>query len=373
MKELNLNAISKHRYTYNLILGGYTMSNYLQLRKFNEINLSDTFFDTLKEDYLEFTDWFNRKKDNEAYILEDNGMQGFLYIKSEVGPITDVKPVIQSSKCLKIGTLKINPHGTRLGERFIKKALDHATHDNAEVIYVTIFPKHAYLIELLKKYGFEEHGIKKTHNGEELVLIKHLTTHRDDIYLDYPRFHTNSAEKYLLAIYPDYHTKLFPDSILKNETFDILEDTSHTNSIHKIYICRMKQVQAMNKGDIVIIYRTGDSQGPAEYRSVATSLCIVEEVKCKDSFTNFDSFYNYVKDYSIFTKNELISWYNKNKYLYTIKMTYNAAFKKRLTRSRLINEIGIERETYWGFINLTNIQLQNILEKGEVNESLIID
>ena len=40
----------------------------VQKLKFGKIDLNDTFFDTLKEDYLGFDKWFIRKYDEEAYI-----------------------------------------------------------------------------------------------------------------------------------------------------------------------------------------------------------------------------------------------------------------------------------------------------------------
>lgn len=39
-------------------------------------------------------------------------------------------------------------------------------------IYVTIFDKHDYLINLFKRYGFHSAGVKKSDNGSENVLLK---------------------------------------------------------------------------------------------------------------------------------------------------------------------------------------------------------
>lgn len=114
------------------------MSDYLELKKFKDINLNDEFFDSLKNDYAEFEEWFKRKSDKEAYILEQDGnIMGFLYLKVEDGPINDISPILDVSKALKMGTLKIDAHGTKLGERFIKKTLDHAIYENSEVCYLS--------------------------------------------------------------------------------------------------------------------------------------------------------------------------------------------------------------------------------------------
>jgi hypothetical protein len=348
------------------------MSKYLEKLKFKEINLDDPFFNSLKSDYLGFEEWFKRKDEEETFVKHKNNLvEGFLYLKLENGPIEDVFPIITCGKALKIGTFKINPHGTRLGERFIKKALDYAVFNNAELCYVTIFERHEGLINLFAKYGFV-HLSKKSGPGEsELVFIKNLKEVRNDILFDYPLINTKNKQKFLLAIYPQYHSVMFPDSILKNENVNILEDVTITNSIHKTYVTRMS-VNRANPGDIFVIYRTKTEDQSAEYTSVATSVCVVEEVKSQYEFKNFEDFFKYATTYSIFDRDDLKKWYDVGK-CYAIKMTYNAALSKRLIRKKLIEEIGLDRQVRWSFIKITDNQFYRILEEGGVSESLIID
>ncbi|MEK3920607.1 N-acetyltransferase [Paenibacillus sp. FSL K6-2393] len=352
------------------------MNDYLVKQRFGDINLADPFFDSLKADYQEFEDWFNRKSDSEAYLHYNDGLvDGFLYYKCEEGPVEDIQPALDCASALKIGTFKIIPHGTRLGERFIKKALDYAIVNNVESCYVTIFDKEetAALIYLLKKYGFYVHGTKATQNGNELVLVKSLTEIQNDILKDYPLINTTDRDKYLLAIYPQYHSIMFPDSILNNESVDILEDVTYTNGIHKIYVTTMP-VNRTSPGDILVMYRTKTPNQSAEYTSVATSICIVEEVKSQSEFKDFEAFYKYASTYSVFDKNDLRDWYNKGG-CYTIKMTYNAALSKRLIRRKLIEGIGIDRQRKlrWSFFSLSDDQFSQILKEGGVSESIIID
>lgn len=94
-------------------------------KKFEEINLADQFFDSLKSDYKEFEEWFARKSDDFAYIheKEDGAINGFLYLKIENEAVTDIDPALPPAKRVKVGTFKIDAHGTKLGERFIKKFL----------------------------------------------------------------------------------------------------------------------------------------------------------------------------------------------------------------------------------------------------------
>jgi hypothetical protein len=51
-------------------------------------------------------------------------------------------------------------------------------------------------------------------------------------------------------------------------------------------------------------------------------------------------------------------------------MTYNVALKKRIVRHDLIEEIGLERNQYWGFFELTNEQFNKIAMKGDATKTL---
>ena len=131
--------------------------------------------------------------------------------------------------------------------------------------YVTVFPKHEGLIDLIQEFGFEEYGYK----GNERVFVKHMKRYTGDVNKDYPLVNLSNKRKYLLSIYPKYHTVMFPDSILTTENKNILTDISHTNSIHKIYICTMG-VDVLQYGDIIVLYRTAEYGRSAEYSAVAT-------------------------------------------------------------------------------------------------------
>lgn len=347
----------------------------LQLKKFKAINLSDPFFDTLKSDYQEFDVWFAKKSEDWAYVFESgNGsIEGFLYLKTENGVVQDTAPPLPPAHRIKVGTLKINAHGTKLGERFLKKIFDHAITENVEEIYLTVFEKHAPLVALLKKYGFEVRGSKSTPNGTELVLLKVLHGDYKNPDLSYPLINASGPNIYLLSVYPDWHTRLLPDSILNNESATIVQDVSHTNSIHKIYLAAMAGLDSLKSGDILIIYRTSDGDGPAHYRSVATSVCVVEGYQNINNFSSEKDFLDYCMPYSVFTEAELKGFWAKKKYPHIIRFTYNVALKKRITRGELIEEIELDSRAYWGFMPVTKDQFLNIVKKSEINESLIVN
>lgn len=350
------------------------LDNNLRQGRFGDINLDDPFFDSLKTAYSEFIGWFESKEEELAYFMtdDDGGMQAFLYLKEESGEITDVEPPLPNDLYLKMGTFKINAHGTKLGERFIKKTFDHALNKGIKNIYVTLFPEHEGLIEVLNRVGFQEVAEKITVNGIEKVLLKRIGNISGEVEADYPLIKL-SGRQYLLGIYPEYHTRLFPDSILNNEDAQILDDVSHTNSIKKIYICRMEDVQNLVRGDALVIYRTTDQPNRAWYRAVATSLCMVEEVKSKQDFSSLDNFLQYCLSRSVFSATELTRYFNTWPRLYVIKMTYNAALYNRIIRQRLAQEVGLDAERYWGFMDITSEQFRDIASLGGVDDSIIVD
>lgn len=59
----------------------------------------------------------------------------------------------------------------------------------------------------------------------------------------------------------------------------------------------MSEVENLKYGDIVVLYRTAEDNQKAEYSAVATSICVVEEVRQQYEFNSFDEFYKYASQY----------------------------------------------------------------------------
>ena len=53
-------------------------------------------------------------------------------------------------------------------------------------------------------------------------------------------------------------------------------------------------------------------------------------------------------------------------------MTYNIAFKKRVTNGQLQDDFEILPD-YWGVFDITDKQFNQIIKAGEVDESIIIN
>ena len=111
---------------------------------------------------------------------------------------------------LKISTLKVSDTGKRIGETFIKIIVEKAIKENVEEIYVTVFDKQEFLIDMLESYGFKKYTKKRTtrSNGEielENVLVKSMKNKENF----YPFFEINDNRIFLVPIRSKYHHLLF--------------------------------------------------------------------------------------------------------------------------------------------------------------------
>ena len=311
---------------------------------FAQVDLQDSFFDSFREDYIGFDKWFNKKADEIAYVCySNNSLSAFLYIKieEETENYSDIEPNFKRKKRLKIGTLKVTSNGFKIGERFLKIIFDNALQYNVSEIYVTIFdkrPEQARLIALLEEWGFNYFGNKGTATGDEKVYVKNFER-AQEINLLQPKktfpFISLGSKVYIVPIYPEYHTELFPDSILRTESpINFTENEPHRNALSKVYISR-SYVRNLKAGDIVIFYRTGGI-----YHGVSTTYGIVESVI--DNIPNETTFIQSCRKRSVFTDEQLKDhWnYRKNDKPFIVNFIYAYSFRKR-PNLKWLNENGI--------------------------------
>lgn len=357
----------------------------LQLQPFSAINLEDPFFDSLKTAYPEFCEWYAKKvaQGEKAYVFhfDDGRVADFLYMKIETESVTDVVPVLPAKRRLKVGTFKLLSRGTRRGERFMKKIMDKAMAEDVDEVYVTIYPTDElqYLIHLFGRFGFY-HKADKPHpstvSGQgatsEWVMVKDMRAVEGDALNDYPRMCTAGRRKWMLGIYPEWHTPLFPDSILTNESYDMVQDCTPTNGIFKIFISWNDECTQLMPGELLVIYRTGDGQASAWYRAVVTTVCTVLEVKKWSEFKKEEEYIDYTK-YSVFSENDRRNWFRSKKNLVVIKMLYNVAFSKRVIRKDLIENGVLDEKARVALLPLTDAQFKKIIELGQADERYFID
>ena len=351
----------------------------LSVRKalFGDLDLTDEFFASFKEDYPGFEGWFNKKAEETAYVCLSEGKPiAFLYLKLEgTGEdYSDISPPLSPKRRLKIGSFKVSLNGFRLGERFLKIVFDNALRLKVDEIYVTIFDKRIEqqrLINLIQEYGFEHHGEKEGPGESELVYLRSCQklADRSNPKLTYPFFST-AGQKFLVPIYPEYHTELFPDSILRNESpMDFVENEPHRNAISKVYISRSIE-RDIHSGDVLIFYRTG-----GYYKSVVTTIGIAEGTV--DNIESESEFVQLCRKRSVFTDEDLIKhWnYNKRSRPFIVNFLYVYSLPKRINMKRLI-EIGViasVSDAPRGFEPINSRNLKAILQECEADESIVVD
>jgi len=350
--------------------------NVLSVKKeyFGKIDLNDEFFNSLKEDYPGFEEWFNRKSDEPAYVCySEKKLVAFLYLKVETENevYSDLKPAFSKKKRLKIGTFKVKLSGFKLGERFLKIIFDNALRLSVNEIYVTVFPKRLdqiRLIDLLKDFGFQPYGIKESICGREDVLVRDCSP---TVSIAYPKktypFLSRKTGKYLVPIHPEYHTHLLPDSILSNESPQNFVDMEPVrNAISKVYISR-SYFRNLKSGDIIIFYRTGG------YRySVITTLGIVEKVHT--DIKNLDHFIDLCRKRSVFSPEELKSKWEEKPYYrpFIVKFLYAYSFPKRLNLQQLIR-MGITPSAPRGFEPISDSSFEKIIVETGTNGHIIVN
>lgn len=347
----------------------------VQKLKFGKIDLNDTFFDSLKEDYVGFDKWFIKKYDEEAYITinSNNGMLlSFLYLKveDENENYSNINPQFSSKRRLKIGTFKVISNGFRLGERFMKIIFDNALKNHVQEIYVTVYdkrPEQRRLIDLVEQWGFVLWGTK----GEgELVYVRDFSPqfNIENLKSCFP-YISKGRNVYVVPIYPEYHTELLPDSILNTESpEEFIEDFPHRNCINKVYVSRAMEPYP-NIGDILVFYRTG-----GYYKGVVTTIGEVLEVK--SDFPNENDFILYCRKKSVYPEKALRDmWRYSTRKPFVVNFLYTYSFPHRINMKELIDLkvlLGVN-DAPRGFKPITKEQFEIILKETRSDESFIID
>ncbi|GAA0878971.1 hypothetical protein GCM10009119_19390 [Algoriphagus jejuensis] len=311
---------------------------------FGNIDLGDEFFDGFRNDYQGFDKWYNGKAGDNAmaYVCyEADAIKAFLFLKleDEKENYSQIDPPFKPKRRLKIGTFKVVSNGLRIGERFLKIVFDNARQYGVDEIYVTIFdhrPELQSLISLLGKFGFEDHGIKTTSSGTERVLVRDFKVRFDDRQPSktFPWL-SKSSDVYIVPIKPEYHTELFPDSILKTESpLAFVENRPHRNAISKSYISHSSN-RKLKRGDIVVFYRSGGI-----YKGVATTIGIIEEAI--DGIPSLEELHKICRKRSVLTDEELAEYWDRYPKMrpFVFNFLYAFSFKKRINLKEML-DVGI--------------------------------
>ncbi len=271
-----------------------------------EVDLGDVFFDSLRQDYPGFDDWFRSKcisGHRPCWVVKVESELAGLVIRKEE-PANEADCVAKDGKILKISTFKMSPRfqGEKFGEQLLKQVLWWAQTNDFSVVYLTAFEKQTALMYLLDRFGFQ---VTKTLSNGELVVERRMYQSGlpvQDSDMDpaeysrsiYPRYSDGSdVQKFVIPIRPEYHKILFPEI---SDTVDpeveqldmfgkVVVDGNRTpgNTIRKVYLCRAS-TKKMRPGDVVYFYATKE---PLYARSQSiTSVGVIEAVHEVNSMEN---------------------------------------------------------------------------------------
>lgn len=234
-----------------------------------EQHLHEPFFDSLCESYDGFNKWFQKcaKENRKCYLLKVEENISALLIYHKEKPSDHLLQSV-ATDAIKMCTLKVaeTAFGYRLGELFLNKMFEYCILGSIDHLYLTVFPHHHHLIELLLKYGFQKHEFKNKHGLSELRMIKDLSKPKKDsikqAITSHPfYFDDESINKFVVPIDPKYYFTLFKDGSYRGAgLFDNTETSLSEiegNTISKAYLCKSKSL-IMKKGDLLFFYGSKD-------------------------------------------------------------------------------------------------------------------
>lgn len=285
----------------------------------HEIDHQDVFFDSLRDGYPEFNEWWCDKcvKQHRScwVVYDDDRLVGLIVRKDESSGNTDA--VTPASKILKICTFKVAPEkrGVKLGELLLKQVLWYAQTNGYDLAYLTTYQDQVSLMDLLEFYGFQNAG--KNENGEfiyERAFSRDRLSRNQDVSVfdlarrSYPKFLFDQQTRgFGIPIKEAYHDTLYPD-LWQPRQSDFFVGASKAdsptrpgNTIRKVYLCRA-QSQLGPAGSVLFFYK-GVSQDPPS--QAITTLGILESISLAASTKELMLL---TGGRSVYTEKELASW-----------------------------------------------------------------
>jgi GNAT superfamily N-acetyltransferase len=237
----------------------------VELRHCYEISLDDLIFDSIRDDYDRFDEWFGRHcqaGQRDAFVIDGGkSLAGICILKDE-----DDEEYGLPARRLKLCTVKVaEPHRRqRYGALLLKAALDNAVRRDRTGLYVTVFDHHQDLIRLLEDLGFQI-APTVTELGE-LVMWRPLVpppeamTELDAFEFNrrYGPFNLRSdVPIHIVPVQPHWEERLFPEGRRQLEL--VGENAACGNDLRKAYLSHANTSQ-LSRGDLVLFYRSIDER-----------------------------------------------------------------------------------------------------------------
>jgi ribosomal protein S18 acetylase RimI-like enzyme len=299
---------------------------YIEDKQCHQINRKDAIFSSLHKDYDGFDSWFQNscvRSHRDCWTINFNDEIAGIAIRKEedfddlIRDIGTAENHFQNrpNKILKICTFKIREEyrGEKFGEQLIKQVLWWAHKNQYDFIYLTVYPKHKNLIDLLFQYGFESIGrtkgelyLGKTFSAGVFKTSAHnepLQYHRQF----YPAFLSDvPVGKFLIPIKSAYYETLFPENINNRQAglFDVSKESSSNksagNTIRKVYVCHAT-TNAIKEGDILLFFHLKD-----DFSFHSQSIVTVGIVDGFDVTNSHEELLRLTAKRSVFNQKELV-------------------------------------------------------------------
>ena len=173
-----------------------------------------------------------------------------------------------------------------------------------------------------------------------------------------------------MAIKPEYHTSLLPNSILSTESpADFVENAPYRAALRKAYLSHSYE-RNLRPGDVIAFYRTGGL-----HKSVVTTLGIVENIM--NGLRDVDDMIKICKGRSVLTGREIREYWSRypGTRPFLVNFLYAYSLPKRPNLAKLI-ELGVIRDVEGaprGFTRISWSDFYKIIKASEADESLIVD
>lgn len=174
----------------------------LSQARMGDLDISSPFFASFVSSYLPYYyEWFEKKHNDKVLIVsEDYNIRGLLKLKLENPDedYSDISPIFEPLKRLKICSLKVEPNDADISSIFMRTTIATAIARNVDEIYATITSDSDYKIKLLNylhKWGFRRVGQKFSYGLLEDVVALRTSAISDSIVKSVIDEYNSSSDK----------------------------------------------------------------------------------------------------------------------------------------------------------------------------------
>lgn len=364
------------------------MAGRFLLKKFANIDLDDSFFDSLKTDYpgnensTGFVEWFEKKAKVGATALvfeDEKGVGAFVVLKEENEEIELKDSALFKTKRIKISTFRIAERyrRQRIGEGAIGLILWKWQQSDCEEIYVTVFDKHKTLISQFERFGFKKQGVNL--NGENVLVKSRKSIDFRDPYKSFPFIKSGFGYAGYVIVDDHYHDTMFAYSELANRvSLQSKVSSSVSNGLSKIYVGKAPRIN-YRIGEPVLVYRRHTLNQAKRFKSCITSFCVITDIiqaKCGNKyFISFEELMQRIGNKSVFDENELRRHYYNESNMVVMEMLYYGYFGA----GNNVNMDWLDKHGFWAgegqyptAVRLSEERFKRVLMEGHINVSNVI-